>query len=105
MINAVDGSNEGLSKIPFRENGYVEITKETINELKTPSNWLRYSKSALLKLVASISNTYLKRKNNNKDHTSGKNFLSFFDSKNFLILLMILGVILIIIGIFRIRIF
>ncbi len=105
IVNAIDGSSEGLSKIPFREKGYLEITKETINDLRTPSNWLKYSKEALLEGATSVSNSYSKRKKNNKHAKNNNNFLSFFDSKNFLILLIILAIILIIIGVFRIRLF
>ena len=43
-ISAVNGKLYGEEKVPSMEKGFVEITKETLNELKQPGAWLRYSK-------------------------------------------------------------
>jgi len=43
-ISAVSGKIFGEEKVPEREKGFVEITKDTLNELKEPGAWLRYSK-------------------------------------------------------------
>lgn len=43
-ISAVSGKIFGEERVPEREKGFVEITKETLNELKEPGAWLKYSK-------------------------------------------------------------
>jgi len=43
-ISAVTGDVLGEEKVPLREKGFVEITMETLEELKQPGAWLRYSK-------------------------------------------------------------
>ncbi len=99
-INAIDGKIEGISGVPNREKGYLEVTRETINELKTPSNWLKYSKEAIMMGAASVSSGSKDAKN-----SKGivKKSVSFFESKGFLILLMALAVILILAGYFKMK--
>jgi hypothetical protein len=43
-ISAVSGEVFGEEKVPEREKGFVEITKETLEELKQPGAWVKYSK-------------------------------------------------------------
>jgi len=43
-INAFDGEIDGVQKVPVREKGFMEITKETLEELQDPKAWLEYSK-------------------------------------------------------------
>ena len=43
-ISAVNGSVFGEENVPKREKGFVEITRETLEELKEPNAWLQYSK-------------------------------------------------------------
>ena len=43
-ISAVTGQLFGEEKVPEMEKGFVEITRETLDELKQPGAWLRYSK-------------------------------------------------------------
>jgi len=43
-ISAVSGEVYGEEKVPSREKGFVEVTKETLQELKQPGAWLRYSR-------------------------------------------------------------
>ncbi len=43
-ISAVTGEIFGEEQVPEREKGFVEITKETLHELKEPGAWVKYSK-------------------------------------------------------------
>lgn len=43
-VNAVDGSLMREEQVPFREKGFLELTGETLQELKQPGKWLEYSK-------------------------------------------------------------
>jgi hypothetical protein len=43
-ISAVTGEIFGEEQVPKREKGFVEITRETLHELKEPGAWIRYSK-------------------------------------------------------------
>jgi hypothetical protein len=43
-ISAVNGKLLGEEKVPEREKGFVELTRETLEELKEPGAWLRYSR-------------------------------------------------------------
>ncbi len=41
-IDGVSGMVFGAEKVPERELGWYEITQEVLNELKTPSGWVKY---------------------------------------------------------------
>ena len=43
-ISAVTGEVFGEEKVPEREKGFVELTHETLQELKKPGAWVKYSK-------------------------------------------------------------
>ncbi|MFH1239779.1 MAG: hypothetical protein V1672_01055 [Candidatus Diapherotrites archaeon] len=43
-ISAINGKVFGLEKVPVREKGFLEITEETLEELKNPGAWLKYTK-------------------------------------------------------------
>ncbi len=43
-IDGVSGMLFGAEKVPERERGWYEITKEVLEELKTPSGWYKYLK-------------------------------------------------------------
>jgi len=43
-VSGVSGTVIGAESVPERERGFVEITRETLQELKQPSAWLKYSK-------------------------------------------------------------
>ncbi|MDD3159639.1 MAG: hypothetical protein PHQ98_01590 [Candidatus ainarchaeum sp.] len=43
-VNASDGKIFDLDKIPAREKSNIEITIDTINDLKNPKSWASYSK-------------------------------------------------------------
>jgi hypothetical protein len=104
IINAIDGSISGLKEVPEREKGYIEITKETIRELKKPSSWLRYSKEAILESFHGVEKSVSgegAKKTDKKDSVGID--LSFLNSKIVLLIIMLLGIILIIMGIFRIK--
>jgi hypothetical protein len=104
-VNAIDGTISGIKEIPSREKGYIELTRETINELKKPSSWIKYSKEALFEGVGAIGEkvgTKHTKEETSKKEKSGVD-LSFLDSKAILILLIILGLLLVFMGIFRIK--
>ena len=110
IINAVDGKIEGLKQIPEREKSYSEITTETINELKDPRNWIKYSIEAITvgtSSVASKTKEIVHISNGSTPvSTSIKNnpiSLSFIHSRWFLILLILVGLFLIYVGLFKIR--
>ena len=42
-VNAVTGETFGEEEVPEREKGWMEVTQETLEELKEPGAWLRYS--------------------------------------------------------------
>ena len=44
VINAVDGKMNGIEAVPEREQGFLELTRETFNDLKKPGAWITYSK-------------------------------------------------------------
>ncbi|MCX6803505.1 MAG: hypothetical protein NTY48_02955 [Candidatus Diapherotrites archaeon] len=101
VVNAIDGRIEGLDTVPNREKSYAEITRETINELKNPANWIKYSKEAIFSgKDAAVSKAKSIPKSTIK--ISSKKFLNYFDSREVLIVIMVLAVILIIIGFFKI---
>ncbi|RLG18122.1 hypothetical protein DRN67_04510 [Candidatus Micrarchaeota archaeon] len=43
-ISAITGEIFGEEKVPERQQGFVEITKETLQELKKPGAWLKYGR-------------------------------------------------------------
>jgi len=46
-VSGVDGTVISEEEIPERELGFWEITSETLNELKSPSNWINYTTSVV----------------------------------------------------------
>jgi len=46
-ISAINGSILNEVEVPFRERGWIEVSKETISELKRPGAWIEYSKGVL----------------------------------------------------------
>lgn len=100
VVNAVDGTIEGIKNIPARNKGYVEITRETIEELKDPSNWLKYSREAITQ-GSTIVSSRAKRPFAGKKKKKSR--LSVFESRVILAAIMALAILLIIIGFFRIR--
>jgi hypothetical protein len=91
-INAVNGKISGIEKVPEREKGIIEITKETINELKEPSAWVEYTKGILFE-TRKIVTTKSAAEKETKEKKIITPFidLSFFASKWVLILIMILA--------------
>ena len=47
-ISAINGKVFGSEKVPIREKGFMEITEETLEELKNPSAWLKYTKEIVI---------------------------------------------------------
>lgn len=110
-VNSVDGRIEGIKEIPQRQKGYLEITKETINELKTPSNWIKYSKEVIEEIFSFVikpkkNNSQKNKANNSFSKQNNKKInLEIFESRGFLILIILLAILLIIASIFRIKFF
>ncbi len=105
IINAIDGAIEGMKEIPEREKGYLEITRETVSELKHPKNWIKYSREAFEEGTTKIVDAARGEKEKPASVTKkivGPNF-SWLDSKPIWLLIIILALLLILIGIFRIR--
>lgn len=46
-VDAVAGYTLNLEEVPKREIGWIEVTAETINKLKTPEGWKELTKTAL----------------------------------------------------------
>jgi hypothetical protein len=99
-INAVSGDTIGIEKVPEREKGFLEITEETINDLKDPQQWIEYTKGLLVetgkfthkkgkhavKAIADIQS----KKNNEKNKGNNFDFVSETLTSNWLIILVIL---------------
>ncbi len=45
-VDGVSGSPLNESNVPEKERGIIEITKDTLEQLKTPEGWIDYSKKA-----------------------------------------------------------
>jgi hypothetical protein len=98
-INAVSGEVLGIEQVPAREKGFIELTQETLNDLSKPENWLKYSKEILL-------GTGKKAKEKTKDtikvqEKKEKSFMSIFEKKWFIILIIILALFLIFLALFN----
>ncbi len=94
VINAIDGGLSGVEKIPEREKGFLEITKETLEELTSPTAWVKYTKELLLDASSAVTVSSKKVKIEKKESFKPLN-LSFLESKWVLILIMILALLLI----------
>jgi hypothetical protein len=107
-VNAIDGSLGGIKEIPERQKGYMELTKETFNELKNPKSWFMYSAQAIKELISFTAPTKNKSNknhlNNNSNNTPKMN-LSIFESRGVLLLIILLAILLITASIFRIKFF
>jgi len=100
-VNAVDGAIEGIGEVPNREKGYIEITSETINDLRTPSNWGKYV-NEIITGKATEAPKVKKFANDAKQKGRGID-LSILNSKWVLIFLMLFALFMIFVGIFRIK--
>ncbi len=105
--NAVDASFGGMKEIPERQKGYMELTKETFNELKDPKNWLLYSAQVIEEgLSFAVDPKSKNGKNKSKPQlttTKSKFSLSIFESKGILLLIILLAILLIVASIFKIK--
>ncbi len=107
-INCVDGTISGLKEIPERQKGYMELTKETFNELKDPKSWFTYSAQVIEEGISYIANPK-KSSNKNSSSSSSSNSskskinLSIFESKGILLLIILLAILLIAASIFKIK--
>jgi len=108
-FNSVDGSLSGIKELPERQKGYMEITKETFNELKNPKSWFMYSAQVIEEVIALFLHPSQKHNKNHSNsssiNTKPKVNLSIFESRGILILIILLAVLLIIASIFKIKFF
>ena len=104
-FNCVDGSLGGMKEIPERQKGYMEITKETFNELKDPKNWLLYSTQVIEEGLSFATSPKTKSKNRGGSKKSSEINLSLFESRTVLLLIILLAILLIVASIFRIKFF
>jgi hypothetical protein len=45
-LDGMSGSPLNIEEVPARERGFLEVTRDTLEELKTPKGWVDYSKKA-----------------------------------------------------------
>lgn len=107
-VNCVDGSMNGLKDIPERQKGYMELTKETFDELKDPKNWITYSAQVIeegISFIIAPKHTSSKNNSGSSSNNKGKSKinLSLFESKGVLLLIILLAILLIIASIFKIK--
>lgn len=112
-INAITGEMIGIEEVPEREKGFMEITKETLDDLKDPKKWVEYTKEMFVETgkythkkgketIKAIKDSPKKldtkaKKENNLDNQI-ENITSILTSNWFLILLIIAGLFLVWIG-------
>jgi 5-hydroxyisourate hydrolase-like protein (transthyretin family) len=90
LVNATNGEITGFEKIPQREKNNLEITIDTLNDLKDPKSWIDYSKGLF--------------KESKKELTFKKKFklnLDLLTEKRMIFLIIIMGMILIYLSIFK----
>jgi hypothetical protein len=93
VINAIDGDLKGVEKIPIREKGFLEITRETLDELTSPTTWVTYTKELFLDASSAMVSSKVVEKEK-KEAFKPLN-LSFLESRWVLILIMLLALLLI----------
>ena len=106
-INAVNGEVMGIEKVPVREKGFVEVTKETIDDLKDPKQWVEYTKGLLVetgkythkKSKDVVGKVIAEKPKNENKGIEISNFSEIVTSKWFLILVVIIALFLIWLGI------
>jgi len=104
-INAVNGEVYGTNDVPTREKGFMEITQETLQDLKDPKAWLTYTKGLAIetrKFLADRNESNIVNNSDKKLVGSGnKNSrFSFLSSKWMLIVIIILALFLIYLAFF-----
>ncbi len=101
-INAINGELIGIEKVPEREKGFVELTKEVIHDLSTPKGWLKYSKEMLIdagKKAKKLPKQKLLKNEKSVDKKVKIN-LSILSNKWVMILIILLALFLIFIAVF-----
>lgn len=105
-VNALNEKIHGLEKIPSREKGIVEITKDTMGDLKKPKNWWIYTKDLFKDTKKSVSSKNKDKKDDSKESKKASlvpkiSFdLSIFSTKAILILIILLALFLIYLALF-----
>ncbi len=98
-INAVTKEIIGIEEVPEREKGFLEITKETIEDLSRPEGWIRYSKELLVGGSKKIPKVVSSKSSQEKKKSFSMD-LSFFSTKWFLAIIIILALFLIFLALF-----
>ncbi|MFA5763677.1 MAG: hypothetical protein WC915_02605 [archaeon] len=108
-INAnacIESNLIGVEKIPIREKGFVELTKEALSDLSTPAGWVTYSKGLLGEVTNEVLSTTkeVSKKTTEKIVITKKTDFKFdftmFSNKWVLGLIIILGLFLIYLAFF-----
>lgn len=99
-INAINGDVYETNEVPTREKGFMEITQETLRDLRDPKAWLTYTKGLAIetgKFLADKNESLSSVTNDKKVVGSNKerNKLSFLSSKKMLVIIIILALFLI----------
>jgi len=99
IVNGVSGDVYGIEEVGEREKGFIEITKETLRDLKDPAAWLKYTKGLAVEtgkfLRGQETNPGEESSDGNVSVVPSESKLSFLTSKWFLVLIIILALFLI----------
>jgi len=102
-MNVIDGTFYGMEEVPAREKGALELTKETLLDLKKPSKWVSYSKE-MVSGAASAGKKAVRggsEKISKKDSSQGQGIdISFFARPEILVIIMLLALLLIYLALF-----
>lgn len=112
FVNAVDGTIRGDDAVPTRKKGMVEVTKETIKDLRHPKNWVTYAADLIVdsgKAVAGAAHKAINGEEGKateapkgKAPAKAKGIdLSFFASTPMLVLIIVIALILIYLAFFK----
>lgn len=94
QMNAVSGEMLGIKSVPQREKGFLELTTETIRELKEPGAWVKYSKN----LVNNVTSVF----SSHEPKTSSAQPMLFDIKLDWRLLVIILAVIFVILIVFKV---
>ena len=112
-MNAVTGEIIGVEKLPKRERGYLEITAETLKDLKRPGAWAEYSVGLVKETSKLFSdkkmNKELKEKNLSEEKLTSSGLEKFLrkilESKTILLIIIFLALLMIYASILQLRVF
>ena len=96
-VDASSGNIYGISEVAEREKGFMEITVETLHDLKDPKAWLEYTKGLAFETRKFLTerDKPVQTKSEEKPVSLKVNKVSFLSSKWILVVIMILALFLI----------